>query len=119
ANLLAASLLARLGATGDESLLDEALRAARFTAAAQRADGSWPYGVTGRNSWVDSFHTGYTLVALSEVAAAAGVAEFDQAIERGLDYWRRAFLVGPAVSFYPGEPYPVDLHAVAHALVAL
>lgn len=120
ASLLAASLLARVGRLeGDGSLLEEALRAARFTAAAQRPDGSWPYGITGRNTWVDSFHTGYTLVALSEVGAAAGVSEFDAVIERGLAYWERSFLVGPAVSFYPGEEYPVDLHAVAHAIITL
>ncbi len=120
ANLLAASLLARLGrVSADQALIDDALLAARFTAGAQAADGSWPYGVTGRNTWVDSFHTGYTLVALAEVAAAAGTAAFDDAIERGLAYWRRSFLVGPAVGFYPGEAYPVDLHAVAHAMVTL
>jgi hypothetical protein len=120
ANLLAASLLARLGSSSaDQTLLDESLLAARFTAAAQAPDGSWPYGITGRNSWVDSFHTGYTLVALAEVGAAIGTGEFDDAIERGLAYWRRSVLVGPAVAFFPGRAYPVDLHAVAHAMVML
>lgn len=120
ASVLAASLLARLGrATGDEAMLEDALRAARFTVAAQGADGSWPYGITGRNQWVDSFHTGYTLVALSDVARAVGSEEFEPALRRGLEYWERAFFKGPAVSFYPGEEFPVDLHAVAHAIVTL
>lgn len=120
ANLLAASLLARLGRAGaDDEFLDDALRAARFTVAAQRADGSWPYGITGRNQWVDSFHTGYTLVALSDVARGVGSDEFESALARGLEYWEKAFLRGPAVTFYPGEEYPVDLHAVAHAIVTL
>jgi hypothetical protein len=120
ANLLAASLLARVGRlSSDQPLLDDALLAARFTAAAQGPDGSWPYGITSRNSWVDSFHTGYTLVALDQVRAATGTDEFDDGIARGLEYWRSSFFGGPAVSFFPGEPYPVDLHAVAHAISTL
>lgn len=120
ANVLAASLLARLGRVFvDDAMLDDALRAARFTVVAQRADGSWPYGITGRNQWVDSFHTGYTLIALDEVARAVGTGEFEPAIGRGLAYWERNFLRGPAVSYYPGADYPVDLHAVAHAIVTL
>lgn len=120
ANLLAASLLARLGSVqGDAALVAEGLRAARFSARAQRGDGAWLYGAAGRDGWVDSFHQSYTLVALDDIRRAAGVSEFDDAIARGYDYWRRAFLVGPAVAFYPDDPYPVDMHAVAHAILTL
>jgi hypothetical protein len=120
ANILAASLLVRLGAVvGDGVLVEEGLRAARFSARAQRGDGAWLYGAGGRDGWVDSFHQSYILVALDDIRRASGVTEFDGAIERGYDYWRRAFLVGPAVAFYPDDPYPVDLHAVAHAILTL
>jgi hypothetical protein len=120
ASLLAASLVARLGrVAGAGDGVEEAMGAARFTVRAQRADGSWPYGVARRDAWVDSFHTSYNLVALRTIGEAAGSAEFEGAIERGLDYWRRAFLVGPAVSYFPDTPYPVDLHAVAHSILTL
>lgn len=118
ASLLAASLVARLGRVSGDGV-EEALDAARFTVRAQRSDGSWPYGVARRDAWVDSFHTSYNLVALRTIGEAAGSGEFDDAIERGLDYWRRAFLVGPAVAYFPDAPYPVDLHAVAHTIVTL
>lgn len=123
ANLLAASLLARLaagaGGAGDAGLAGDALRATRFSAAAQREDGSWPYGLGARNGWVDSFHTGYTLVALHEIGAALGTDEFAGAVDRGIRFWREAFFGGPAVGFVADEPYPVDMHAVAHAILTL
>lgn len=120
ANLLAASLLARLAARFDRAeLADEALAAARFSVAAQRTDGSWPYGVGRRNGWVDSFHTGYSLVALHEIEARLGVGEFKPALETGIDYWLRSFFDGPAVGFYAGRPFPIDAHAVAHAILAM
>ncbi|MGH7477137.1 MAG: hypothetical protein ACRELD_12765, partial [Longimicrobiales bacterium] len=96
-----------------------ALAAARFSARAQREDGSWPYGTSRRDRFCDSFHTGYTLVALNMIGQSLRTAEFDPAVQRGLDYWRKAFLIGPAVAYHPGRPYPVDAHAVAHAIVTL
>ncbi|HEX6938351.1 MAG TPA: hypothetical protein VF158_02990 [Longimicrobiales bacterium] len=120
ASLLAASLLARVAALhGDAGLADDALRAARFSARAQRPDGSWPYGLGARNAWVDSFHTGYVLVALRDIGAALGTDEFDAVVDAGLAYWRSAFLGGPAVGFHAGAPYPIDAHAVAHAMLML
>jgi hypothetical protein len=120
ANVLVAAALARLAAhTGDEAFEKAALQAARFTARAQRTDGSWSYGVGARNSWVDSFHTSYTLVALDSIGRWLYTDEFDSAVERGLDFWRETFLRGPAVTFHPGSAYPIDTHAVAHAIVTL
>ncbi|MBI4543562.1 MAG: hypothetical protein HY703_00010 [Gemmatimonadetes bacterium] len=120
ANLLAASLLARLGARlGDGELAAEAMAAARFTVRAQKGDGSFPYGVARRDSWVDSFHTGYALVALYQIGAHLGTHEFEEALEGGIRYWRRAFFRPPAVGCRPGRAFPIDLHAVAHAVLAL
>jgi hypothetical protein len=120
ASLLSASLLARVGGgLGDAGALEDALQAARFGARAQGEDGAWPYGVSARNAWVDSFHTSYMLIALDEVRRATGTSEFDVVLERGLAYWRRSFFMGPAIGYYAGRPYPVDLHAVAHAILTL
>jgi hypothetical protein len=120
ANLLTASVLARLaarGATGGDA--DAALAAARYTAVRQRPDGSWPYGIGRRDGWVDSYHTSYCLVALHQIGTFLGTREFDRPVKRGLAFWRRAFLLGRGVSLYAGRAYPQDVHAAAHALVAL
>ncbi|HET9985392.1 MAG TPA: hypothetical protein VFQ38_17455 [Longimicrobiales bacterium] len=120
ASVLAASLLARLAARGEApDAAAAALAAARFTAAAQAADGSWRYGAAGRDGWVDSFHTGYTLIALREIGLRLGTAELEPAVRRGLEYWHRTFLGGPAVRFHPGSDYPIDMHAVAQAILTL
>jgi hypothetical protein len=123
ASLLAASLLARLqGVARPEAAsvrepVELARRATLFTLAAQRPDGSWPYGVAARDGWVDSFHTGYVLLALEEVARHLEVPALEEAVERGVAYWRAAFFQGPAVSHRPGGRYPVDTHAVAQAIL--
>jgi hypothetical protein len=120
ANVLAASLLARVGErTGDETMLSDARTAAGASARAQAADGSWPYGAGRRNAWIDSMHTSYVLVGLDQVRIATGATELDDAIAHGVSFWRKAFFHSPAVGFSPGRPFPVDLHAVAHSIVAL
>src|SRR5207253_1137008 len=51
--------------------------------------------------------------------AATGTHELDEPIARGAEYWQRAFLRSPAVACYPGKDWPVDMHAVAHAIITL
>lgn len=118
ANALTASLLARAGRRlDDQGLLDAALRAARFTVRAQADDGSWRYGSGSGDRWIDSYHTGYLLWALETVGRALATDELDEAVDRGLRYWQGAFFRGPAVSLRPGGTYPVDMHAVAQAVL--
>lgn len=121
ASLLAASLVARVhGADSAASAGDAADlvgRVTRFTLQEQREDGSWAYGTGRRDGWVDSFHTGYILLALDEIGQHMDVDGLERAIERGIRYWRSAFFDGPAVGFYPGGRYPVDTHAVAQAIL--
>jgi polysaccharide biosynthesis protein VpsJ len=118
ASLLAASAMSR-ALRDDPAVQRDAYAAARYTAAAQRPDGSWPYGAGRRNAWVDSFHTGYLLVALDAIARSLGTSEWDDVLERGIAYWQRAFFIGEAVGLRPFRPHPVEMHAVAHAIVAL
>ena len=44
-------------------------RAVERTLAAQRPDGSWPYGEGGNLGWADSFHSGYVLICLDRLRA--------------------------------------------------
>lgn len=120
ASVLAAAMLARIGRRlGRDEALDAALRAARFTAQRQDRRGLWPYGLGSRDRWVDSYHTGYILVGLRTVAEALPGEGLEEPIRRGVRAWERTFLVPPAVGHRPGRPWPVDTHAVAHAILTL
>ena len=80
ANMLAALVLCEAAATPGtaptqadaDAWLDEALACARFTAARQTADGSWPYSEESYGRWVDGFHTGFVLEGLASVVRATG-----------------------------------------------
>jgi len=65
ANFLGAALLSRVySRSGEKKFLEPALKAARYSAAQQRGDGSWDYGESSTQMWIDNFHTGYNLCAL-------------------------------------------------------
>ena len=119
ANVMGAWLLARVHArTGEGHLREEALAATRYTVRCQRADGSWPYGEGPADGWVDSFHTGFVLVALQGVARCLETAEFDDALAAGYRFWKeRMFLPDATPKYYAHRVYPIDAHSVAQAIL--
>lgn len=121
ANFLGAALLCRLARlTGDRGAVDIAMRAARYSAEAQRPGGSWPYGTGATQQWVDSFHTGFNLCALQSVAAELGTSEFDAVLHEGYRFYREHFFTprGEARYFHD-HTYPIDIHSVAQSLITL
>jgi len=131
ASLLAGEALATIGRlTGETSLCEWAMRAARYVVRRQRADGSWAYGADEYQSWADNFHTAFILTSLSRIidvvgsepgAVASGfLDELDNALRRGCEYWReRFFLDNGWPKYYPDRLYPADAHSAASAIVAL
>ena len=93
-------------------------RAVARTLAAQRSDGSFPYGEGSGLEWVDSFHTAYVLECLAdlrEVDSAIGPA-----VERGVAYWRDRFFDARGRALVaPGRAFPEDAHSAGSALTAL
>ncbi len=92
----AASLFARVHRVRPvERLLEAADRAAGVAVAAQRPDGSWPYSDDERGSFVDGFHTGFTLQGLAEYIVFRGdesVRGATEAVESGFAYFKRHLL---------------------------
>lgn len=121
ANFLAAALLCRAYKhTGQEKFLAPALRAARYSAAKQRADGSWPYGEAPTQQWVDNFHTGYNLCALQSISRDLGTSEFEAAIRRGFQFYKANFFrPDGAAKYFHDRAYPLDIHCVAQSLITL
>ena len=121
ANLLGAAFLARLCQYQPASeFKHQALSSTRFSSSAQRPDGSWFYGETPRQRWIDSFHTGYNLTALQTIQRHLPEANVTTAIDKGLTFYLAHFLTREGhVKYYHDRTYPIDVHAVAHAIVTI
>jgi hypothetical protein len=118
ANFLGAGFVAAAGARfGMTTWPTLALEAAATSLAAQRPDGSWPYGEGSNLGWSDNFHTAYNLDSLIEVWLATGDAAARAALELGVAHWARDFF-GPSgePKYYPSKPLPYDIHSAATAV---
>lgn len=118
-NLLAAELLARtFTKTGIAEYRDAAERAARFTLARQRRDGSWLYGEGESQAWIDSFHTGFALTSLKHLIEYLEEDGWRSALEGGYQFYeKRFFLAGGAPGYYHDRLYPHDVHSAAQGVI--
>jgi hypothetical protein len=109
ANLMGAALAARLARTWTlpagqaERLTDAARGAVGVSLAAQRPDGSWPYGRGPRLGWVDGFHTGYVLLRLEQAGRLLGL-DVRRPLERGTEHWLRHLFDGPLPRYFADGP---------------
>jgi hypothetical protein len=120
ANMLGASLLARVGGiTGESHLKLRSRQAVLYTVARQNADGSWPYGVTRSEAWIDNFHTGFVLVSMLEYIHFSHDCEVEESLERGYHYWKSAFFTGDGLpKYFSNRLYPIDIHSVAQSVLS-
>ncbi len=116
ANLLGAWIVHRLLPPGERP--DEAIaRAVEQTLVAQRADGSWGYGVGPSLEWADSFHSGYVLTCLARLADID--PRIPEALDRGLSFYRRFFDVEGRAMLWSTKRYPEDAHSAGTAMTTL
>jgi hypothetical protein len=118
---LVGALTARLGALeGDEKLLDESGRLVRYVVSKQTDDGAWFYAEPPSASRVghDNYHTGFILDAILLHARATVSAEFDEAYDRGIDFYqRKLFEPDGAPRFMSDRRYPFDIHGCAQGII--
>lgn len=121
ANLLAAALLIRVHKhTGAPGLLEPALKVARYSAACQAEDGSWPYGDRAKQQWIDNFHTGYNLSALDNIGRDLNTDEFAGRVQKGYEFYRTHFIrEDGAARYFHNETYPIDIHCVSQSILTL
>ncbi len=84
----------------------------------QNKNGSWVYGLLKTQSWIDSFHTGYNLVALNEYQNLTSDYSFNNNIKKGLDYYLNNFFETSGVpKYYHDMRYPIDIHCPGQLFV--
>lgn len=105
---------------GDAHLIEQALRVARQSVEEQGADGSWVYGSRHHHQFIDGFHTGYNLEALSLLRDSLGTSEFDRCIDKGYHYYVNTFFTEDGTAkYYNDGLYPIDMHSFAQAIFTL
>ena len=121
ANFLGAALLCRVYKhCTEKKFLEPALKVARYSASKQHDDGSWDYGETATQRWVDNFHTGYNLCALRSICQDAETSEFESQIRRGFEFYRKNFFrEDGAPKYFHNRTYPIDIHCVAQSISTL
>ncbi len=121
ANYLGASLLIRTYSyTKNEELLINANKAYEYGNKNQMQDGSWFYGSSESQRWIDSFHTGYNIDALHCYEKSIGENKFGTHIKKGLDFYIKNFFLDDGTpKYYHNSIYPIDIHCPAQALVTL
>jgi len=117
ASLFGARILAQAAALGGPDAparREAARRAADWVVSRQRDDGSWVYGEAAHWGWIDNLHTGFNLETLDRLATLLGDDRWEEALRRGLDYYRRAlFLPDGTPRYYTTSLYPLDPHSFA------
>lgn len=121
ASLLGGALLARLHAlTQIPDFQSAALAIARYGIRHQQPDGSWIYGEDPNQGWIDSFHTGYNLLALHGISHYLADPASQSSLRRGFEYYRNHFFEpNGVVKYYHDRTYPIDTHGTAHAILTL
>jgi len=118
ANLLGASILARLTEyRADDRLAEAASASVAYSMNRQREDGSWYYANTSAQKWIDSFHTGFILQALRYCLWSGVALEQERAYQRGVRYYAdHFFLENGMPKYYHDRLYPIDIHSPAQAV---
>jgi hypothetical protein len=118
---LSGALAARLGALrGDRAAIDAGARLVRYVVSKQTDEGAWFYAEPPSASHIthDNYHTGFILDAIAVYAKSAGSSEFDDAYERGIDFYaRRLFEPDGAARFMSDQHYPIDIHGCAQGIL--
>jgi hypothetical protein len=121
ANLLAAAFLRRVSnVAGESRFVELAHRAATYSVGRQQADGSWWYGESPTQRWIDNFHTGFNLCALNDLEKHGGTREFHGALERGLNFYAGHFFEADgAPKYFHDRTFPLDIHSAAQSVITL
>jgi hypothetical protein len=126
ANLFVAETLIKVGAAiGCSEWVELGQRAAAYTLADQREDGSLSYWATDQieagNLRIDHYHSGFEIRMLCRIGRMLHDAKFLSAARRYYDFYRKHLLhpVGNTImpKYMPERIFPVDIHSCAELII--
>lgn len=84
----------------------------------QKNDGSWVYGLLSTQSWIDSYHTGYNLDAISFYQNISGDKSFNEYLSKGYNFYLSNFFEpdGTPIHFKHNK-FPIDIHCPGQLFV--
>ena len=86
----------------------------------QAENGSWVYGLLPVQAWIDSFHTGYNLDAISHYARLCEDNSFQSHLDKGLEFYLEQFFLSDGTpKYYHNKTYPIDIHCPGQLWVTL
>jgi len=120
-NMVGAAVLARTAKhLFNEEYLTVAKEAITFSCSRQLPSGAWLYGEHSRNHWIDNFHTGYNLDALKCYMDYSGDRQYENKLEKGLDFYKKNFFEeNGRPKYYHNRAYPIDSQCIAQAIETL
>lgn len=121
ASLLGAKLLSYCyHYIGNEEFKAVARQIVNAACEGQAKDGSWVYGLLPVQSWIDSFHTGYNLDAISNYTRLCGDNAYKVHLDKGLKFYlENFFLPDGTPKYYHNKTYPIDIHCPGQLWVTL
>lgn len=106
--------------TDNEAYKTLSIGAANCSLKHQHENGSWNYGTRHHHQFIDGFHTGYNLEALTILKETLATELFDDAIAQGFDFYKKSFFEeNGTVKYYHNSRYPLDMHSVSQAIFTL
>jgi hypothetical protein len=119
ASLLGGEFLLKAGKLlSNPKYVELARQSGEFVASHQQPNGAWAYGLEASQKWIDSFHTGFTIVSMKSIADSLGDEHLAESARKGFEYYKSNFLEPDyAIRYFQNNRYPIDSHALGQAMV--
>jgi len=120
--MLGAAFLARVYTwTNEYRLLVKAGKAMHYSVTRQNENGSWFYGESPDQKWIDNFHTGYNLRALRNFSTYLNSNLYMTALHKGFQYYFNHFFTSDSKlpKYFHNKLFPIDIHSLSHSILTL
>jgi len=118
ANLLAAGYLARVSQFSEEKKFCAfAKKAISYSISKQERDGSWFYGPSQKDKWIDHFHTAFNLLSIYEYLKIVRDVETQKSLEAGYKYYCNNLFDNYIPKYFTNKLYPIDIHSIATSVI--